>query len=223
MSATTGELAALIARYAEIDATLTSAGMPFEVQNEDVRGESMLVYVNRPTSLGEILAAASKHGDHPCFIFGDGTRLSFAEVVRDVRRVAAGLAGRGIGRGDRVAICAPNRLEWLLTFWATISMGAVVVAMNGWWTGTEMQNALELTDPKLLVDHGELCLGRAVQRSEIGIHVDDVIPVACVLGGADRKTLYICVAADWKRDVVAASKTGRIEACEVEVAGAGRP
>ena len=55
------------------------------------------------------------------------------------------------------------------------------------------------------------------------IRFDDVIPVACVLGGADRKTLYICVAADWKRDVVAASKTGRIDACEVEVAGAGRP
>jgi len=47
---TTGDLAALIARYAEIDATLTSAGMPFEVQHEAVRGESMPVYVNRPTS-----------------------------------------------------------------------------------------------------------------------------------------------------------------------------
>jgi len=55
------------------------------------------------------------------------------------------------------------------------------------------------------------------------LRFDDVIPVACVLGGTDRKTLYICVAADWKRDVVSASRTGRIDSCRVNVAGAGRP
>ena len=145
------ELAGLLAKYAEADAGLTATGSPFEVRPEHVGGEAMLVYANRPRSLGEVLAAATKHGDRDCFIFDDGTRLSFAEVVRDTRRVAAGLADRGIGRGDRVAICAPNRLEWLLTFWAATSMGAVVVAMNGWWTGTEMTNALELTEPKLLI------------------------------------------------------------------------
>jgi long-chain acyl-CoA synthetase len=145
------ELAGLVARYTDVDATLTSTGSPFEVRREDVGGESMLVYANRPTSLGGILAAATRYGDRACFIFDDGSQLSFTDVVRDARRVAAGLADRGIGRGDRVAICAPNRLEWLLTFWAATSMGAVVVAMNGWWTGTEMMNALELTEPKLLI------------------------------------------------------------------------
>ena len=51
----------------------------------------------------------------------------------------------------------------------------------------------------------------------------DVIPVACVLGGADRRTLLMCVAADWKRDALAGRRTGRIDACEVDVPGAGRP
>lgn len=55
------------------------------------------------------------------------------------------------------------------------------------------------------------------------VRFDDVIPLACVLGGADRKTLYMCVAADWKRDVVSISKTARIDACQVDVPGAGRP
>jgi sugar lactone lactonase YvrE len=66
---------------------------------------------------------------------------------------------------------------------------------------------------------------RVLSTGEVSdeIRFDDVIPVACVLGGADRTTLYICVAADWKREVVAASTTGRIEACQVSVAGAGRP
>ena len=50
-----------------------------------------------------------------------------------------------------MAVCAANCREWLLTFWAVASLDAVLVAMNGWWTGTEMRTALELTEPKLLV------------------------------------------------------------------------
>ena len=55
------------------------------------------------------------------------------------------------------------------------------------------------------------------------VDFDGVIPVACVLGGRERRTLLMCVAADWKRDVVLQRPTGRIDACEVEVPGAGRP
>jgi sugar lactone lactonase YvrE len=55
------------------------------------------------------------------------------------------------------------------------------------------------------------------------ISFDGVIPVACVLGGADRRTLLMCVAADWKRDAIVGTRTGRIDACEVDVPGAGRP
>ena len=55
------------------------------------------------------------------------------------------------------------------------------------------------------------------------IGFDDVIPVACVLAGDDRRTLCMCVAADWKREVVRQAPTGRIDVVEVAVAGAGRP
>jgi sugar lactone lactonase YvrE len=55
------------------------------------------------------------------------------------------------------------------------------------------------------------------------IAFDGVIPVACVLGGADRRTLLMCVAADWKRDAVTKLRSGRIDACVVDVPGAGRP
>lgn len=51
----------------------------------------------------------------------------------------------------------------------------------------------------------------------------DVIPVACVLGGPGRRTLLVCVAASWKRELVKERATGRIDAFDVDVAGAGRP
>lgn len=66
---------------------------------------------------------------------------------------------------------------------------------------------------------------RVVEGGEVTdlITFDDVIPVACVLGGIDRRTLLVCVAADWKRDVVMKARSGRIDAVDVAVAGAGRP
>jgi sugar lactone lactonase YvrE len=53
--------------------------------------------------------------------------------------------------------------------------------------------------------------------------VPGLIPVACVLGGPDRRTLLMCVAADWKRDALAGTRTSRIVATAVDVPGAGRP
>jgi sugar lactone lactonase YvrE len=55
------------------------------------------------------------------------------------------------------------------------------------------------------------------------IDFDGEVPVACVLGGDDRRTLLICVGADWKRDVVKLAPRARIAAVDVSVPGAGRP
>jgi sugar lactone lactonase YvrE len=49
------------------------------------------------------------------------------------------------------------------------------------------------------------------------------VPVACVLGGADRKTLYVCAAVAWRREELAGTRTGRILQFPVTVAGAGKP
>ena len=50
-----------------------------------------------------------------------------------------------------------------------------------------------------------------------------LIPVACVLGGRDRRTLFVCAAADWKRDEVLKAPTGVVLAIDVDVSGVGRP
>ena len=55
------------------------------------------------------------------------------------------------------------------------------------------------------------------------IPCDGVIPVACVLGGPERRTLYMCVAAHWRRSELADKRTARIDEVHVDVPGAGRP
>src|SRR3954463_12572184 len=138
--------------FLETTARITGTGMPFEIVEEDVLGERLPVYANRVRSMREILLGADRFGDRDCYVFGDNSRLSFAELVPQVASLATALRDtHGIGPGDRVAVCAANCREWIMTFWAVAALDAVLVAMNGWGTGAEMRNALELTDPKLLI------------------------------------------------------------------------
>ena len=53
--------------------------------------------------------------------------------------------------------------------------------------------------------------------------LDGLLPVACVLGGPDRRTLLVCAASDWKRDEVLKAPTGVILAIDVAISGVGRP
>jgi long-chain acyl-CoA synthetase len=131
---------------------LTQPGMPFETIEEPVLGEPNRVFSDRARSMRAILEGAARHGDGDCYVFDDGRRIRCSELAPQVASLAVVLRDRhGIGPGDRVAICAANSPEWILVLWAIASLDAVLVAMNGWWTGAEMHAALTLTDPKLLV------------------------------------------------------------------------
>ncbi len=131
---------------------LLQPGQRFELTTESVRGEQLRVFAQRPRSLREVLTDGGARGDVDCYVFSDGTRISFAAIQRQAASIAAALQSKyGIGPGDRVAICAANCAEWIQLFWATASLNAVLVAMNGWWTGPEMTKALDLAEPALVV------------------------------------------------------------------------
>jgi long-chain acyl-CoA synthetase len=70
----------------------------------------------RPTALAE------RRGDRT-------TSLGSADVHRRAAAVAHGLRARGVGRGDRVAILANNRVDWLLADFGILYAGGVVVPM----------------------------------------------------------------------------------------------
>jgi acyl-CoA synthetase (AMP-forming)/AMP-acid ligase II len=132
-------------------ATLAGPGAPFELREEDVLGAPMLVFAKRPRTLVELLhGAAERLGDRPYVIFPD-RQYTFASILQPVASVAAALRDRyGIGAGDRVAIVAPNSVEYALLFWATTALGAITVGLNGWWTGEEIAYGVGLTEPKVL-------------------------------------------------------------------------
>jgi long-chain acyl-CoA synthetase len=136
---------------ADVEAELAGPGGLFEIGEEEVLGERMQVFANRARSLREFVANSVGFGDREYVVF-PSTRLTFAEHARVVASVAAALRdGYGVGPGDRVAIWAANCPEWVVTFWATVSLGAIAVGLNGWWAGDELRYGLTDCEPKLLL------------------------------------------------------------------------
>lgn len=129
---------------------LTAPGALFAVHEESVRAERMPVFAHRLGSLGEMLEASARFADRPFIIDGD-ERVSFAAHLARAKQVARALRDiHGIGAGDRVAIFAANRWEWVVAFWATIALGAVPCCFNGHWTAEEWAAANDLTQPALM-------------------------------------------------------------------------
>lgn len=135
----------------QIDAQLFGPGGFFELTEETVFGQRMQVFRNRQRSLRETLQQSTAHGEAEYLVEG-ARRISYAHHARLVASVAAALAERyGISPGDRVALLSANNVAWPLTFWATVSMGGVVAALNGWWTADEIRYGIAHSRPKLLV------------------------------------------------------------------------
>ncbi len=140
---------------AELEASLLGPGGFFEVRTETVGDEPMTVFANRLPHLRAALEAAEGFGDREYVVFADREQrrvITHAEHRRAVASTAQVLAEEyGVGPGDRVAILAANCPEWIVAFWAAVSLGAIAVGLNGWWVGDEIRHGLEDADPKVLV------------------------------------------------------------------------
>jgi len=138
---------------ARIEEQLIGPGGIFEVVRVDVAGVEMKLYHSRLGSLREIAAGAAGRGTEEVFLVYGERRItypSFVELAQaGSRQLAAGPGA--IAPGDRVAVLAANCPEWCLAFWSTVSMGAVLVGLNGWWKADEIFYGLEDSGAKVLV------------------------------------------------------------------------
>jgi acyl-CoA synthetase (AMP-forming)/AMP-acid ligase II len=137
----------------EIIAQLTADG-PFALATDTTLGYPVRIYKNAPPSLRAVLETTRAFDDRTFLIYGDET-LTFREHFRKVASLAQFLRDAGVRKGDRVAIGMRNYPEWMIGFWACQALGALVVAINAWWTGAEIAFALEDSTPSALIIDGE--------------------------------------------------------------------
>ncbi len=147
-------MADIYALYKATWAELTAPGAQFEIEEVPVRGVTIKTYKNAPGSLRDVWLASAAFAGNDYLVYED-ERLTYAETHARVASLANWLIAQGVGRGDYVAIAMRNYPEWLQAYWATLSVGAIVVGMNAWWVGNEMVYALNDTKPKVLITDAE--------------------------------------------------------------------
>jgi len=140
--------------YREAWDELTAPGAPFAWSVTDVRGVPTRTYDAAPPNMAQVWAGSIVHGDADYLVYED-ERMSYAEAHKAVDALATHLSDVGVGHGDRVALALRNYPEWALAYWATVRLGAVVIGMNAWWTGPELEFGLADSTPKVMVCDAE--------------------------------------------------------------------
>jgi len=157
--------------YEEAVTQVTGPGQIFELVEGEVRGVRMPVFKNAPPSLRELFASARTRGDRDFLVYED-ERWSFDEVMRHVDGLGAALVAHfGVKKGDRVAIGMRNYPEWVISFTAIVSVGAISVSLNSWWTEDELDFALEDSGATVLIADAERAQRAHASAKRLGCRI----------------------------------------------------
>jgi long-chain acyl-CoA synthetase len=132
----------------DANAQLTAPGQIFETERTVVNGVEMTVWKNAPQTLRQILDMSQRHGDLEFLIYED-QRYTFNQHYAIVATLAHRLK-KHVTKGQRVAIAARNLPQWVMAFWASVTVGAIVTPLNAWWTSDELSYGLSDSGSSLL-------------------------------------------------------------------------
>lgn len=131
-----------------------------------------------------LLSGAKQAGDGDAIVFGDSV-TGYPELVDRVGKIASGLAGLGLRRGDRVALLLPNRPELVETLWACFWGGFVAVPLNWHLHPDEVSYVIENCGAAAVLVADETLAATRAFPAHVRVlraGADDVLPA-----GADDK------------------------------------
>src|ERR671930_376607 len=115
--------------------------------------------------------AADRYPDRPALVWAvpGGKTLTYRQVQEETERFSAALASLGVGRGDRVGLLLPNCPQYVIAFYATVRIGAVIVGNNPLYTRRELTHQLQDAGIEVLVALDQLYPRVDPLREEVGI------------------------------------------------------
>ena len=97
-------------------------------------------------------ATVAAHPDREALVVRhQGVRWSYTELDAEIDRLARALLASGLAVGDRVALWAPNRYEWVLAQYATARIGVIMVCINPAYRTHELEFALNQSGSVMLL------------------------------------------------------------------------
>lgn len=99
----------------------------------------------------EILEYSANRLPDKIALIEEEREFTYAHVMNCVEILAKNLAAKGIAKGDRVALLFPNCIEFCLSYFAALSLGAIVVPLNNRLTPKEFTYILNDSQPSILI------------------------------------------------------------------------
>ena len=132
--------------------------------------------MNPLMNLADLLrSAARESGSKTALAYGEtsvGDELTYEALDAEADRVAAGLVGRGVAPGDRVAIAMPNVPHFAFSYFGALRAGAIAVPVNAMLTEPEITRILQDATPKVILGAGGP--GRLAASAAKGLDIDVV-------------------------------------------------
>ena len=133
---------------------VTKEGM-LSLEEVQIRGNEYTVFKDAPKNLREYYQLGLLHGDWTHVVYQD-ERFQFNDSLRISNQLANTLQSKfDIQKGDRVAFSMRNYPEWMFCYMAITSIGGIVVPLNSWWKGDEIEYGLNNSEAKLFIGDEE--------------------------------------------------------------------
>ncbi|MEY2524112.1 MAG: fatty-acyl-CoA synthase [Ilumatobacteraceae bacterium] len=155
-------------------------------------GTAHSIGVTNPPLLEETIGSAfdravAAHPDHEALVVPfQGIRLTYRELGEQVDRVARGLMGIGLGKGDRLGMWSPNNAEWVYVQFAAAKAGVILVNINPAYQTEELRYALTQSGCRALVS------AKAFKSSDYSAMIAEVRPAL-----PDLEHVVFLDSADW--------------------------
>src|SRR6056297_2291488 len=98
-----------------------------------------------------LAAIFDSHPDDSVAILSRGRPTTYAELREQVDALRGGLASLGVGDGDRVALLCSNSLHFVVSYYATLGLGAVAVPLNPLSPPPEIESEIAAVAAKVVV------------------------------------------------------------------------
>lgn len=150
-------------------AAMMAPGEKYEVAQTRIGGVDYRIFPNIPPNMKGLYQEGLAYADETFLVYED-TRWSYQESYQRAARIAQHLVeDYSITKGDRVALASRNYPEWIATYMAVTMIGAVIVPMNSWWLGEELEFGLRDSGAKVLFGDQQRIESVRATLSDLGI------------------------------------------------------
>ncbi len=150
-------------------AAMMAPGQKYEVAPANINGVDYRVFPNIPGNMRGLYEEGLDYAEETFLVYED-TRWTYQETYQRAASIAASLVkDYDIQKGDRVALASRNYPEWIATYMAVTMIGAVIVPMNSWWLGAELEFGLRDSGAKLMFGDQQRIESVKEALSELGI------------------------------------------------------